>query len=321
VIEQKTQRGFTLVELMVSLVIFSFAIAGVLAVAVSMTRSYREQRRAVAIENAARAPLDFVVDAVRQASPGVITGTIKDANTCAVGALTLVDKTNAPDELEVVYASGGVVSTTHSAFTSSSTTITLPATHGANFAAGDYVLVSDISNGTMVKVTAVNNDTLTVAPTCAGAFPTGGYAAGAILVRAQRARFSVAPDPDNGGQTTLWMDPDGIDGPLTAEPVAEGVEDFQVAIGVDTNSDKALTDNGSSADEWQGNATGDVALTGDIRAVKIAIVARDTTALMGVPSFYEAADVLNHTGSTTADNYRRRMLESTVEIRNLTGSP
>ena len=42
------EQGFTLVELMVSLVIFSFAIAGVLAVAVSMTRAYREQRLVIA---------------------------------------------------------------------------------------------------------------------------------------------------------------------------------------------------------------------------------------------------------------------------------
>src|SRR5262245_16077664 len=116
---------------MVSLVIFSFAIAGVLSVAVAMTRAHREQRRVVQTENAVRAPLDFIVDAIRQASPGVTTGTIKDANDCTFssGAISFVDRDNAPDDLTVVYASGGVVSTTHSAFTSTSTSITIPAAH------------------------------------------------------------------------------------------------------------------------------------------------------------------------------------------------
>ena len=77
-----SQRGFTLVELMISLVLFSFVIAGVLAVAVSMTQGYREQRAAVEAEGAVRLPLDFLVDALRQASPAVSTGLIQDAATC-----------------------------------------------------------------------------------------------------------------------------------------------------------------------------------------------------------------------------------------------
>ena len=118
--DDKTQRGFTLVELMVSLVIFTFAIAGVLAVAVAMTRAYREQRRVIATENAVRAPLDFIVDAVRQASPGVTTRDDQGRERLHVpgAAISFMDNDDrTPDELTVVYASGGVVSTTHSAFT------------------------------------------------------------------------------------------------------------------------------------------------------------------------------------------------------------
>jgi len=50
----RQQRGFTLVELMVSLVIFSIAIAGILSVAVSMANNNREQRYAIAMEDNAR---------------------------------------------------------------------------------------------------------------------------------------------------------------------------------------------------------------------------------------------------------------------------
>ncbi|HEY5924910.1 MAG TPA: type II secretion system protein, partial [Kofleriaceae bacterium] len=187
----KSQRGFTLVELMVSLVIFSFAIAGVLSVAVAMTRAYREQRRVIATENAVRAPLDFIADAIRQASPGATSATIKDANDCAFtsGAISFIDSTTAADELTVVYASGGIVSTTHSAFTSTSSSIALPAAHSSQFAVGDYALVTDTAEGTLVKVTGVNAASLDIAITCTAAIPTAGYPAGSILLRAQRARF------------------------------------------------------------------------------------------------------------------------------------
>ena len=315
----KSQRGFTLVELMVSLVIFSFAIAGVLSVAVAMTRAYREQRRVIATENAVRAPLDFIADAIRQASPGATTATIKDANDCTFtsGAISFVDNTTSADELTVVYASGGIVSTTHSAFTSASTSILLPAAHASQFTVGDYALVTNTAEGTLIKVTGVNASSLDVAVTCSSAFPTGGFAAGSILVRAQRARFAVGAVD---GIPTLLMYPNGA---TAYEPLAEGIEDLQVSIGIDVNGDGAITDGGlgSTTDEWIGNAPLDALPTGTIRAVQIVLVSRDTSPLTGAPSYYQPAVALNHDGSTTADNFRRRMLNTTIEIRNLAGSP
>lgn len=316
--ERAPQGGFTLVELMIALLLFSFAVAGILSVAVTTTRSFREQRRIIATEQAVRAPLDFIVDALRQASPGVPTGTIRDSETCAVGAITVVDNTNAPDELEIVYAAGGIVSTAHSAATGSSTSVTLPAVHATQFAAGDYVLVTDSTNGTLVKVTGTTTNSLIINPTsCASAvdpFPTGGYADRALLVRAQRARFTIA---QLDGIPTLWMDPDGSLGAAEAEPVAEGVEDLQVALGIDIDGDGAV---GST--EWYGDEATDVLPGGTltIRAVRVVLVARDTKELLGQPTFYEV-EALNHTASNTADKYRRRVLTSTVEIRNLLGSP
>lgn len=319
------QGGFTLVELMVALVIFTFAIAGILSVAVAMTRAYREQRTIIATENAARAPLDFIVDAIRQASPGVATGIISDASdpTCsfAGSAVSMVDRTDGPDELTIVYASGGVVSTTHSALTSSSTSIALPAGHSAQFAAGDYVLVTNQTEGTLVKVTGISGDQLDVSIDCPSALPAAGYPAGSILVRAQRARFTVGT-VDELGIPSLLVYPNGSP---DAEPVAEGVEDLQVALGVDVNGDGVLegraTDIHNTTDEWFGNAAGEIVPAGPVRAVHVAIVARDTKPVAGPPTFYPPALVLNRPGSTMPDNYRRRLLGSTVEIRNLSGSP
>lgn len=320
--QARSQRGFTLVELMVSLVIFTFAIAGVLSVAVAMTRAFREQRQIIATENAARAPLDFIVDALRQASPGVTTGVIKDAGDCTftTGAISIIDYTDKPDELSIVYASGGVVSTTHTAFTSSSTAITLPTGHTAQFAAGDYALVTNQAEGTLVKIEGINGDDLQVQPTCAGAFPTGGYPSGSILVRAQRARFAIGPID---GIPSLLMYTNGAT--TDPEPVAEGVEDLQVALGVDANGDGVLAgqaiDINNNTDEWYGNASGETVPAGPVRGVHVVIVSRDTKALSGTASFYQPGDALNHPGSTTPDNFRRRLLSSTVEIRNLSGSP
>jgi hypothetical protein len=266
--------------------------------------------------------MDFIVDALRQASPGVTTATIKDASaagcTFTGSAIQFTDSETGPDQLTVVYASGGAVSTTQSAFTSSSSSISIPSVHVGDYAIGDYVLVSNETDGTLARVTQVNASSLDINVACSTAFPTGGYPAGSMLIRAQRAKFTVEM---LDGYPTLMMYPNGATVP---EPVAEGVEDLQIAIGADVDGNGALSTPvlNSTTDEWFGNAPSEtLPSTAPIRAVQIVIVARDTNPLRGTPSFYQPGDALNHPGSTTADNFRRRVLSSIVEIRNLSGSP
>jgi prepilin-type N-terminal cleavage/methylation domain-containing protein len=316
------QRGFTLVEIMIALVLFSFAVAAILSVAVSMTRAFREQRRIVSTENSVRAAMDFLVDAVRGASPGVPNGIIVDASTCrgpaslgsvaGTGAIFFVDNTDAPDELEIVYASGGVVSTTHSPFESDSTFIKIPEAHVDYFGAGDYVVVATGTKGILVKVTGPASGTsLPIEPPnagCANTFDTT-YPAGSVLVRAMRAHFTVAPDPETG-VPTLWMDPDGPEGVDPAEPLAEGIEDMQIAVGLQT---------AGAGIEWIGTTAGYTVPPGSVRAIRIALVGRDPRPLLG--SAVSARPPSLNRPAGAADNFRRRVLTSVVEIRNLTGSP
>jgi prepilin-type N-terminal cleavage/methylation domain-containing protein len=323
----RSQRGFTLVELMMALVIFSFAIAGVLSVAVSSTRAFREQRRAVAVETATRAPMDFLVDAVRGASPGVNAAKIGLGDSCAQltcatcfptsGALMIKDNTNAPDELYVVYSAGGIVKTTYTDVVSSSTSVTLEDT--SDFSPGDTVMfVGDGSLGTLRTVSAVpTGTTLTLSTpspsSCANTnvWPTAGYPKGSLILRVTKATFTIGYLAGETNPPFLLMN---------GEPVAEGVEDMQVALGVDSNSDGGVTDSGNSTDEWIGNAASEtIPGTYTLRAMKIVLVARDTTGLLGAASFARPAALNRAAGS--ADTYRRRELFSTVEVRNLTGSP
>ena len=129
---RQRQAGFTLIELMVALVMFSFAIAGVLAVAVSMVQGYRETRGAIAAENAVRVPMDFIIDSLRQASPGVDSGKITDGASCTTSAMSVTNSSAGPDQLDVIYAAGAVVTYTQpaeslGAITSMPYTATVPA--------------------------------------------------------------------------------------------------------------------------------------------------------------------------------------------------
>lgn len=325
---RQDQQGFTLVELMVSLALFSFAMAGVLAVAVSMTQASSEQKRAVNAMDAARAALDYIADAARQISPAVTTGSVQDVWTPCASANAMVTPIKvtetgtgtsaSPDILDIVYATGGVATTTRTAYTSSSNT-SLTLSDASQLVATDMLMLTDGSTGHIVKTTAVNAASGVVtlsAPTCTSLLSATGYPAGSLAVRAMRARFYVGTF--DGVSNILLLDPDGPDGPLTAEPLAENVEDFQVAVGYDADNS-----GGVDANEWEYAAGAGAVTETNLRALRLTIVVRDATAVTGgatTGTYYRPA-AENHSAATSPDNYRRRVLTTTVEIRNMGGSP
>jgi type IV pilus assembly protein PilW len=304
------QAGFTLIELMISLVLFSIAIAGILSVAVTMTNSFREQRRAVQIEDNVRSSMEFMADAIRQISPAVSSGSIKDAATCTLGSISVVNSSGGPDQIDVVYATGAVVTTSRTDYNSATWT-SLTVTDASQLAVGDTLLITDGTTGVLVVTTAVDTTTGVLGLTAPGCTPDS-YVAGSYVIRARRARFYVGTF--DGVANMLLMDPDA-DGPLTAEPLAENIEDFQVAIGIDTDNSGGVDSN-----EWEYSA-GTGALTGDIRAIRLTLVARDPAVWLGASASFTRPAAEDHVASTSPDQYRRRVLQSTVEIRNLKGSP
>jgi prepilin-type N-terminal cleavage/methylation domain-containing protein len=316
------QAGFTLVELMVSLILFSVAMAGVLAVGVSMSTGFREQRQAIATEGAARVPVDFIADVLRQASPGVTDpAQLQDAATCATGAMTVSNAAgaNGEDKLDVIFASGGVVTSSQTLYTAGTTTLTV--TDATGLAAKDFVVISNMTRGHLVKISSISGNTLTLAAQCSSInLPSGGYPAGSLVIRAQHGTFYIGTQD---GIPTLFMDPDSDANPvMPGEPLADGVEDLQVALGVDSTTD-GVSELGASAndDEWQGNKSGDAPLSGTLRAVRVTLVARASQALVGgTATFYRPA-VEDHAIAASPDMYRRRLLRTMVEIRNVGGSP
>jgi prepilin-type N-terminal cleavage/methylation domain-containing protein len=322
------ERGFTLIELMISLVLFSIAVAGVLSVAVSLTQGYREQRQAMAAEASVRAPLDFLSDALRQASPGVSDPSkLQDFHSCKIGGIEVTNSSTGPDELDLFYATGGIVTSTASVFSTSSTTITV--TTAAQLSAGDYVIVTDLTNGMLVKIQSKSGNVLTLGTKCSGTLTwpaSTNYPLGSLVVRAQHAHFEIQTV---NGQPTLTMDPDGDPlnngGLATYEPLAEGIEDMQIAVGVDADGLNGIAENGAGQndDEWYYNVAGESGPPAgkSIRAVRVTLIARTSTALFGnTTTFYNRPEAEDHDAGAS-DNYRRRVLRSIVELRNISGSP
>jgi prepilin-type N-terminal cleavage/methylation domain-containing protein len=317
---QRQQAGFTLIELMISLVIFSLAIASVLAVAVSMAQSFRQRRNLVNAEDNVRGAMDFISDALRGASPAIPqTGTIRyDAtcNTIAGGGITLNNSTTGPDDFDVVYAAGGVVTSTRTPYFNGA--ITIDITDVTNITAGDELMITDLANGEIVKVgtivtTTAPAGTITVTPSACGSFTTT-YPALSLVLRVQRAHFFIDTTNTYGfGADTLMMDLD-YDSQPSPEPLAEGLEDMQLSLGLDSTSSFG------PVDTWEYSSGTGVA-SGTLRAARITFVVKDKQALPGTATPFRRPAAEDHPAAATFDAYPRRILSSSVELRNLKGSP
>lgn len=314
------QRGFTLIELMIATVLLALVIGMTLQLAFTMVEGFRTQRAALAVERNARGAIDLITNAVRAASTGVVSGDLRDAAGCTdVVAIKVENATDGPDRLTVIYGITGALTSTRGIVNGA--TAQFDVTDATGLSAGDLVIVSNGDIGRVFAVTALNADRIyTTQGGCAGmTMPT--LSTGALVVRARVAVLYIENAAD--GTPMLIMDPDG-DGDIPGQPIAEGIEDFQVAVGVDSDDDGSLTDAGDTTDEWYYNAEGDVdppsITAGKWRAIRITIVARDvkpsgTTVVSTRPAAEDHA-------AGTADEYRRRVLSTTAEIRNfIQGTP
>jgi prepilin-type N-terminal cleavage/methylation domain-containing protein len=313
-VTRRREGGFTLIELMVALTLVAILLGILMRVSIVILGGLNEQREAVELERNARAVIDAVTRAARNASAGVITGDLRDASACNGGlAIAIVNDDDGPDRLDVMAGAGELVTSLRAPLATGDVTMTVA--DGSGFAAGDVAIVADGTTGRLLPVTGVSGANLgTRTSACATVpLPASGFAAGAIVVRGRYSRFAI--EVGVAGVPDLTLDPDG-DGPLPSELLAESIEDLQVAVGVDVNGDGTLDDRGTTDDEWFYNAVGDPAppaITGRRwRALRVTVVARDRK-----PRGGSSRPAVEDRAAGTADLHRRRTLSTEIQIRNL----
>jgi prepilin-type N-terminal cleavage/methylation domain-containing protein len=143
-------------------------------------------------------------------------------------------------------------------------------------------------------------------------------------------RFAIRPGTNTGPNTfppALTMQ--RLDQETAPQVLADGIEDLQVAYACDSNSDGDLPDGvgvGRTTDEWRLNTSAvEVAPAVNCNrpsAVRLTLVARSLTPdslLMNVST--NAKPAVENGAAGTVDQYRHRVLTTTVFPRNLEGVP
>ena len=318
-------RGFTLIELMVSMALFGLIAAGAMTLVMSGARSQSHSARVDVAQSSLRAGVDFITRDALMAAAGAATGTI----TTASGTVNAVrfdvaanNSSTAPDTLELWLVDGAPAAQLASAAGGGATTLSITYESGATaaFAAtstpfASYVQLCDanFANAVVVPLTNVSGTTLAI-----GALPGAGFAANAWVLPSRHVVYSIAQPFAN--TTMLMMSVNGA----AAQPLAEGIEDLQVAYGFDLDGDGVLTDASSTSDEWLYNAAGDSAAAFDItrlRAIRVTLVAKGTTVDSGGQQYGARPAAEDRAAAGSSDGFIRRVLRTEIAVRNFNLSP
>ena len=288
------QRGFTVVEVLVALFVASLLSVFVLSLTRSQLVTYEMQSQTNSVQENTRESFDFVETLLRRACGGISKGQVEirlsDSNhfptecvrvydgaaigtgaTPAVGSagsFTSTSPASAADAIEIIYGDGANLSMVTG--TTSGTTLNVADITPFTGLDGQLILVSNMQYGYVFRQASHNPTTAT--GTATGTIVLSGISAipstyftiqgdGNCYVMPAKVYSLYIDTATDSRNPMLRLDPDGVAGTThdDAEPLAEGVEDLQVAIGVDgypsgTTFDGFLSDTSSSSDEWLGNA-------------------------------------------------------------------
>ncbi|WP_158269642.1 PilW family protein [Desulfonatronum sp. SC1] len=338
------QRGLTIVEALVTMVILMIVLGGVYQIFQSVTLTYRMQAGLSRVQENGRFALDFITRDVRQAgyrgcvSSGPLTNTLNNATDWAydfnVGVFGYDDVGTSVSDLE-----------------------NLPTRAGS-----DVIVVRTMAGDSVQLVQNKESANLTVEVTsdepkaCDGAQRVSGLCEGDILLISDcvksrvfqissfqkipaglRIVHGVSGDPGNMPEYASWggasapdnerFGPDSEimkvatliyhvrdnfalyrkEGTAAAQPLVEGVETMQVLYGEDTDGDGIVNEYvvADEVGDWE-----------RVRSIQIGLLMRTMEEIRGMDPHTKPYDVLETEFGPYNDRHIRRVFTTTIGLRN-----
>jgi hypothetical protein len=308
----------------------------------SGARTQSHSARVDVAQSSLRAAVDFITRDILSASAGAPAGPV----TLSSGAVTVNAIGGAPaftnngtgpnssDILDVYTVDGTTAAQLSSAVAANATSLPITYMSGAYlYTSGigpsgqfagfttpyqSYVQVFD----TNAKTAAVTTLSAATATSLTVASMPAGFAAYSYVMPSRHVVYSISTTAFTSTSTSntsmLMMSVNGA----TAQPLAEGVEDLQIAYGFDNNTDGVINDdNGASAgnDEWLFNAAGETVgawQIANLRSIRVTLVVKGTSVDTGQTNLPARPAAEDHTAGTT-DGFIRRVLRTEIAVRAL----
>ncbi len=230
----KYNKGLSLVEVMIAITITLILMAGISQLYLSNKQAYRTIEAMSRLQENARFAMMFISDSVRQAGH-------VECNSRKNNAFDPITATNndisvlgiATDSLILSNAAGNAMNLS-SKIIQGATTISMVNADAFNGETedgagdGDVVIISDCGSMQSVKIKSITNDVLTLDISNTAEFDRVLKAYPRTTVASRRVASTYAIAENNEGIPTLQRD---------GEDLVEGVENMQILLGEDTNSD------------------------------------------------------------------------------------
>jgi len=199
----KRQAGFSVIELLASVLILSIAMSGLAVVFGTYNRTYLEQDLRVGLEQNLRIGMDALTDALRSGGYGVPSASLSTWITWVpsfTGNPKLVKVTGSPDTISVARASSQAVATLSAHVDVGATTLSLSSASAVDASSRSLLSIDGLENA-LVKSVSGTNVTIDTNPTTAGNQGLAhAYPAGTSVYRVDVLTFSVATDATGTSQ-------------------------------------------------------------------------------------------------------------------------
>ena len=295
-IQIKTNSGFSLIELLVALCLSLMVVSAVYGLFVSQNAVYINQNRTAEMQQNVRSAMNMLSQDFRMAGFGFSMGGTVSISGGTLYAVAPTNSTSGPDSVTLRYGINATPSGTAmltSAMANSNTGVPLVVSSTTGLASNDYIIITDGQNAARLRITGINAGTSTLQYTTVtpNIFPSGGFAVGSSVYKLKEVSYRIS-------NNVLQYQTDGVNW----QDAVNNIEDLQLAYQGSTTPTGTWLDNPSPVNQTT------------LTNVQINIIAVPSEI---DPGYTGQRPALRDHGAGAADHYRRRVLTSTIMIRNL----